>query len=275
MGSRPDSDLPDDELDPTGVRDMLANLPDPGPMPADLVARISQSLLLEQERRAEPAGEAVSASPISLDAERQRRRPGRTVLWLGGAAAVAMVATVSVNQLFDDGSDSGVSAQAPARDASEAGGDAGAPAPAADAPGSADDADDAGDVAAPTEVDSLAEAEDGVASPQSEGEAAAGAEVLGLSGTLSLSSTDVAAQVQEWLTAEPAPGAISWTTAQVNDCIDQQNLDTSRAGQVLVANATWSADPAMVLVARADVGGTAWVLTPDCDAVLTGPVTLD
>lgn len=273
VGSRPDSDLPDDELDPTGVRDMLANLPDPGPMPADLVARISQSLLLEQERRAEPAGEAVSASPISLDAERQRRRPGRTVLWLGGAAAVAMVATVSVNQLFDDGSDSGVSAQAPARDASEAGGDAGAP--AADAPGSADDADDAGDVAAPTEVDSLAEAEDGVASPQSEGEAAAGAEVLGLSGTLSLSSTDVAAQVQEWLSAEPAPGAISWTTAQVNDCIDQQNLDTSRAGQVLVANATWSADPAMVLVARADVGGTAWVLTPDCDAVLTGPVTLD
>ncbi|USQ76345.1 hypothetical protein [Ornithinimicrobium cryptoxanthini] len=272
VGSRPGSDLPDDELDPTGVRAMLANLPDPGPMPEELVARISQSLLLEQERRAEPSRETSSSPVISWDAERRRRRPGRTVLWLGGAAAVAMVATASVNQLFDDGTDSGVSAQAPARDASEAGGDAGAPAPAAE---DRESADDAGGADSPAEGGLRPEAEDGVASPQSEADAAGGAEVLALSGTLSLSSTDVAAQVQEWLTAEPAPGAVSWTTAQVNDCVDRQDLDTSRAGQVVVANAMWSAEPAMVLVARTDVGGTAWVLTPDCDAVLTGPVTLD
>lgn len=269
VGSRPDSDLPDDELDPTGVRAMLANLPDPGPMPEDLVARISQSLQLEQERRAEPAREETGPAPISLDAERRRRRPGRTVLWLGGAAAVAMVATVSVNQLFDDGSDSGVSAQAPARNASDAGGDAGAPAPAAE------DSESAADEDSSTDGGSLAEAEDGAESPQSEADAADGAEVQTLSGTVSLTSTDVAAQVQEWLSAEPAAGDTSWTTPQVNDCIERQDLDTSRAEQVLVASATWSAEPAMVLVARADRGGMAWVLTPDCDAVLTGPLTLD
>lgn len=264
---RPDSELPDDELDPTGVRALLANLPDPGPMPEELVARISQSLLLEQERRAETSPESsIPPPPISWDAERRRRRPGRTVLWLGGAAAVAMVATVSVNQFFDDGTDSGVSAQAPARNASEAGSDAGAPAP--DRPGTADSAADA---ESPTEGGSMAEAGDHDASLQAE----VGAEVLALSGTLSLSSTGLASQVQEWLATEPAPGVTSWTTTQVHDCIIQQDLDTSRAEQMLVTNATWSAEPAMVLVARADVGETAWVLTSDCDAVLAGPVALD
>lgn len=269
VGSRPDSDLPDDELDPTGVRAMLANLPDPGPMPEDLVARISQSLQLEQERRAAPARQESGPAPISLDAQRQRRRPGRTVLWLGGAAAVAMVATVSVNQLFDDGSDSGVSAQAPARNASDAGGDAGAPAPAAE------DSETAADADSSSGGGSLSEAEGGSQAPQSDAEAVDGADVQTLSGTVSLTSTDVADQVQEWLSAEPAPGDTKWTTPQVNDCIERQDLDTSRAEQVLIANATWGAEPAMVLVARADVGGTAWVLTPDCDTVLTGPVTLD
>ena len=30
----------DDERDPTGVRDLLASLPDPGPMPEDVMLRI-------------------------------------------------------------------------------------------------------------------------------------------------------------------------------------------------------------------------------------------
>src|SRR6478672_10678588 len=36
------------EHDPTGIRDLLAALPDPGPMPADLVARINASIAAEQ-----------------------------------------------------------------------------------------------------------------------------------------------------------------------------------------------------------------------------------
>lgn len=269
-GSRPDSNRPDDEdLDPTGVRAMLANLPDPGPMPDDLVARISQSLQLEQERRTQgsatpPSDSSSSEAPISLAAERHRRRPARTVLWLGGAAAVAMVATASVNQFFDDGTDSGVSAQAPARDASDAGSDAGSPAPAGSQPDAA--ADDAGSADSDSPSDGESAQED-AAAPE--------ADVQGMTGTLSLSETNVAAQVEEWLTAEPTPGATSWTTTQVNDCIEDQGLDTSPTAQVLVANATWTDEPAMVLVARTSTGGTAWVLTPSCDSVLTGPITLN
>ncbi len=38
------------EHDPTGMRALLANLPEPGPMPDDLVARISAALTAEAER---------------------------------------------------------------------------------------------------------------------------------------------------------------------------------------------------------------------------------
>lgn len=277
-GSRPDSNLPHDEdLDPTGVRALLANLPDPGPMPDELVARISQSILLEQERRTQgsatlasdsSSSEAPVSPPVSLTAERHRRRPARTVLWLGGAAAVAMVATASVNQFFDDGTDSGVSAQAPAREASDAGSDAGSPAPASSQSDAA--ADDAPSADSDSQADGES-AQDDAAAPQASPEA----DVQGMSGTLSLSETNVAAQVEEWLTAEPTPGATSWTTRQVNDCIEDQGLDTSPTARVLVANATWTDEPAMVLVARTSTGGTAWVLTPSCDSVLTGPIALN
>lgn len=40
-----------DEVDPTGVRALLSSLPDPGPMPAALVARITASLQAEQLHR--------------------------------------------------------------------------------------------------------------------------------------------------------------------------------------------------------------------------------
>ncbi len=38
------------EHDPTGMRALLASLPEPGPMPADLVARISAALAVEAQR---------------------------------------------------------------------------------------------------------------------------------------------------------------------------------------------------------------------------------
>lgn len=42
---------PDPEDDPTGVRALLSSLPDPGPMPTDLVERIQASLEQERVRR--------------------------------------------------------------------------------------------------------------------------------------------------------------------------------------------------------------------------------
>jgi hypothetical protein len=44
----------DPEHDPTGIRDLLSALPDPGPMPADLVARITASIAAEQSAREDP-----------------------------------------------------------------------------------------------------------------------------------------------------------------------------------------------------------------------------
>lgn len=53
---------PDDgtEPDPTGVRELLRGLPNPGDMPAGLEARIGAALRVEQERRA-----AVQAGPLA------------------------------------------------------------------------------------------------------------------------------------------------------------------------------------------------------------------
>ncbi len=44
-----------DDEDPTGMRHVLHSLPDPGPMPADLVARITAALEAEQSARATPS----------------------------------------------------------------------------------------------------------------------------------------------------------------------------------------------------------------------------
>ena len=48
--SHPHDDTAPVEHDPTGMRALLANLPDPGPMPDDLVARISAALAAEAQR---------------------------------------------------------------------------------------------------------------------------------------------------------------------------------------------------------------------------------
>lgn len=66
--------------DPTGMRALLSSLPDPGPMPDDLVDRITASLAAEQ------------AGPV-LDelAERRRRLPRRPIL-IAAAAALVVVA---------------------------------------------------------------------------------------------------------------------------------------------------------------------------------------
>ncbi len=55
---------PESEDDPTGIRALLAALPDPGPMPASLVDRISASLAAEQRTRssADPTRPAARQS---------------------------------------------------------------------------------------------------------------------------------------------------------------------------------------------------------------------
>jgi hypothetical protein len=85
---------PDD--DPTGVRALLSSLPEPDPMPEHLVERINASLAAEQTQRAARTSRA-SVTPLLTTG---RRRPGRLLFALGGAAAaIVLVATVA-NMLF-------------------------------------------------------------------------------------------------------------------------------------------------------------------------------
>lgn len=318
-GTRPDPDLPDD-LDPTGVRALLANLPDPGPMPDDLVARITQSLVLEQQRRAtgteggtahpfgapqglsgvaagdsetnaSTADQQTHTTPqgvISLADERRRRRPGRTVIWLGGAAAVAMVATFSANQLLGDGSDSNLSAAVPgAHDAADDGAEAGG---AADSDpgeeGAADAAPERGDSGS---LDGEDDAAPEAPAPAGSGDDAAGSEddaagsadpgadiadvVFTASGTVALDESDLVETVSDWVATTPARGAGTWTAERAAECIVAHGLEISDADPVMVSDATWEGEPAMLVVTEHGDGGSAWVLTPDCGEVVSGPVT--
>lgn len=119
---------PSDDDDQTGVRAMLSGLPEPDPMPAHLIERISASLAAEQaQRSALVAGRSV----LPLLATR-RRRPGRFLFALAGAAAaVAMIGVVGSNLLTTNQTTAaGDSAAADlSRDPREA---SGAPAPSAD-----------------------------------------------------------------------------------------------------------------------------------------------
>lgn len=59
-----DRQQPPLEPDPTGVREILASLRDPGPMPADLVQRITASLATEQARREQLLSSGAAADPL-------------------------------------------------------------------------------------------------------------------------------------------------------------------------------------------------------------------
>ena len=88
----PVASSPDD--DPTGVRALLSALPEPDPMPNYLVERINASLAAAQAERA-AGGSGASVSPLVA---RTRRRPGRVLFAIAGAAAgVALVALVGDN----------------------------------------------------------------------------------------------------------------------------------------------------------------------------------
>ena len=100
VGSSPDDDQ-------TGVRALLSGLPEPDPMPAYLVERISASLAAEQAQRAVLASGA-SVTPLLA----ARRRPRRLLFSLAGAAAAVVLIGVLGNNLVRDNSSGGVTSAA-------------------------------------------------------------------------------------------------------------------------------------------------------------------
>ena len=102
----------DQDDDPTGVRALLSALPEPEPMPEDLVRRISASLAAEQSARP-PAD--VSVTPL-LPARRRARRgllPAAAVA--AGIAAVALAGTGVLHLHSGSSTSSGSAASAGAQ----------------------------------------------------------------------------------------------------------------------------------------------------------------
>lgn len=75
-----------DDLDPTGIRALLGAMPDPGPMPEDLVQRIQASIAAEQAARAEGAPADGTVVPLHGG-----RRGWQRLALVAAAAAVAAV----------------------------------------------------------------------------------------------------------------------------------------------------------------------------------------
>lgn len=88
----------DDEPDPTGMRDLLRSMPDPGPMPDDLVARIHASLSDLGPLDVEPAAPGSAGVPR----ETSGRDRGSWLARHGGKLAVAAVLVIGGGVLADD-----------------------------------------------------------------------------------------------------------------------------------------------------------------------------
>lgn len=118
FSSGPAAQLPTDarpvvDDDPTGIRQLLAALPDPGPMPPALVARINLSLAAELQRastttaRPSPVGTSATVIPI------RRKTPWlRPVLAVAGIAAAFVAVGVVGADLLRSGGASGASSAA-------------------------------------------------------------------------------------------------------------------------------------------------------------------
>jgi hypothetical protein len=76
-----------DDLDPTGIRALLSAMPDPGPMPADLVQRIQASIAAEQAARAD----GVRPDTVVVPLQAGRRQRWQRFALVAAAAAVAAV----------------------------------------------------------------------------------------------------------------------------------------------------------------------------------------
>ncbi|MEO5744132.1 MAG: hypothetical protein ABIQ53_06010 [Terracoccus sp.] len=252
----PPADKGAPEHDPTGIRDLLASLPDPGPMPADLVARINASIAAEQSAREDAtvvplrprrwgwqhvgvAAAAAAVLGIGLPALLTGTGPGDVMASLsGGGSAADSASGASVESRTDTGSDpSSAAGEAPRTATTTPGGQrvAGSPGPVAlEASGTAYTA-----VALATQASSkLTTAQDG-AMAASKARPGAAETPTGLRACLS------ALGVEAWM---PVRGDL----------------------------ATLDGAPAVIALVSSDTGQTVYAVSPTCDAahpgVLAGPL---
>ncbi len=252
--------------DPTGMRALLGALPDPGPMPPDVVTRIRASLAAEAAARTETAGRQVEAGrvlPLPPRSERRlgahipRRRLTGPPRWLLPAAAAAIVVA---------GGGAVVSGMLKSGSLSAGAGDmAGETSAAADG-GSQSDAMQG--KAAPTTTDSTA------APPAGRAEVSLRAFTLG-------ALADDASRLVESVptnTGDLHAGSTGLGTEWVRVCAER--LGAPAAATVRVESGSYAGAPAILIAYAARPGTwTANLVAPTCGADgtdrLAGPVSVN
>lgn len=256
-----DADDAAHEPDPTGMRDLLAGLGDPGPMPDELVERIRARLEAEDQGRGEPttgstgstaAPATVTHAPFGSDREsRASGRTPRTGRWILGAAAAAAVVLGGGTVLKTFVTDASQDISAPSDMNEDAGGGNEA---AGSAPSSSTDAGD------------MASSKAGI--------------VLSVSGrnytrdALAEQAADTLtspAEVPEHSNEAPSIGPMG-TQRGAADCLSEHT--DPPVDPLLVDVATFDGRPGFLLVARDGEEVRAWAVTQDCREIWD-PVTLD
>lgn len=253
---RPEDPSTDDPThDPTGVRALLRGLSEPGPMPDDLVQRITASIAAEEQARAGSTGTVV---PM------RRRRVWPQVAAV--AAAVAMVAIAVPAALSGNGAGDLVSSLR-----GEAGHDA--------ASSASTTAESGVQGAAPTSV--APRTEDGT--PDARVTGAVGTITLTVSGTAYTSAglTTQAQKASEQVKgthAQSAPGTRgpADTDTGLRACLTA--LGVAAWHPIEADLASYEGTPAVIAIVVGDTGRVVYAVPPDCDAahprVLAGPLTM-
>ena len=250
------------EHDPTGIRALLSALPDPGPMPADLVARISASIAQEQSAR-----DGGTVVPL------RRRSWG----WqhLGAAAAAAVVLAVGIPALLT-GTGPGDVMTALAGNSSSDSAASGSAARVESNDGA--QADSGGSPAQPGPT----------VAPRSQPTGPTDQRVKGSVGNVTLLATGTAYTTSGLATQAVALGTLVDTSSAAKDQYATDGEAGLRACLTALGVQDWvpvrgdvaTLDGAPAVIALVNRGATkaVYAVSPDCDAqhpsVLAGPLTL-
>ncbi|MFC7490589.1 MULTISPECIES: hypothetical protein [unclassified Knoellia] len=256
----------DDDLDPTGMRALLRGLPDPGPMPDDLVRRIHASLAeqpaLEGETHASPEG-VSRGTPTHTRRSWWSRHAGHAavaaVVLLGGGALVSGQLGLLDRQSGVESTAGGAVSDSAASDAESF---TGSP-PDADASGPQDS-----DLT--TTGKRLRDADPGAVVVRQSGRAYTAAALR-----TQLDEPASAPPVPPLTAEAPSIGPIG-TELGVRSCLEALGLPRATAAEVDLA--VFDGAPAAVVIVTVGGERTAYAVARDCTtdnpAVLAGPVAL-
>lgn len=239
MSHTHDDDAPV-EHDPTGMRALLAGLPDPGPMPDDLVARITAALAAEED--------GPRVVPL-------RRRPRTRHL----AVAAAVVGAVGLGGVALQVTQGGLTA---AFDASTAGDAQGG---RAESQSGGEDSGGGGEAGGSSALAPAAGS--GEVLVVTSGRSYTAADLAPAAREL---VTGNAPELRDLAAESPGIGPIG-TPLGARSCADALGIPAT-AG-LLVDLAEVDGRPAAVIVATVETGRTAWVVGRDCPTGTTGPVS--